>query len=46
MNKWKMALRNLNANQKDQQFVTPIKISQTKQIHPWTEERPTGHITP
>ncbi len=46
MKKWKMALRNLNANQEDQQFVTLIRVFQTKQRHPWTEERPTCHITP
>jgi len=35
--------RNLSANQINQLFTTPRKVSQLEQKHPWTEERPTSH---
>jgi hypothetical protein len=37
---------NLSANQVDQQFVTPRRVSWFEQKHLWTKERPIGHKTP
>lgn len=34
---------NLSADQVDQQFVTPKRVYLSKQGHPWTKDRPTGH---
>jgi hypothetical protein len=36
---------NLIANQVDQQFVTPRRVSWFEQKHLWTKERPIGHKT-
>ncbi len=38
-------IKNLSANQIDQQFITPRRVFQSKQKHPWIEEKPTSHIT-
>ncbi len=35
---------NLNVDQVDQWFETPIRVFQIKQKHLWIEERPVGHI--
>jgi hypothetical protein len=37
---------NLNVNQVDQWFETPIRVFQIEQKDPWTEERHVGHIMP
>ncbi len=36
----------LNANQVDQWYETPRKVSQTKQKHLWIEKRPVNQKTP
>ncbi len=38
--------KNLSANQINQQFITPRKVSQSKQRHPWIEERLASHKMP
>jgi hypothetical protein len=37
---------NLNVDQIDRLFVTPKRVSQSKQKHMWTKERLAGHRTP
>ncbi len=49
MNKRRMGVaitNNLNVDQEDQQFVTPIIVFKSEQKHLWIKERPTCHKMP